>query len=241
MKTTKILWMLLTVILAGCSKEDDDLAIDINAESIASKWVVTETNEGNGWVSCDTNNPMQTSWIILSEDGFCSISGALYAKGPGSGRYAFYDKTAVLLSESGDRNTSITFSDIKTKSASATISLYDGSRIDVKMIRDESQPLYYKDAAKYLQGEWLMVSRRKGGSDDNYTDDSNGCVTFVGNDAKVVIGTDIYVGKFYRFAIYSIGIENNDNGRFRIYPSELPNEICISDMHTTMDYIFKRR
>ena len=242
MKTMKVLFMmLLALAMTACSKSDDDNAMDISAKSIAAKWVVTEMNDGTGWTSCNINDPTQTSWITISEDGFSSISGSLYAKSAGAGKYTFSGCTVIIVSESEKRSTSITFSKLTRESASATISLYDNTSVEVKMLRDESQPLYYKDAIVYLQGKWSTVFMRKAGNNEDYTECYGGYVCFVGNDVKVMLGDNAYKGKFYRYAIDSMGIENNDNERFRIYPSDKQNEIRIIDMQNTLEYIFKRQ
>lgn len=227
MKTTKFLFLMLIVaIMAGCSKDESDDTISINAENIAAMWRVTATDDGTGWKSCDTSNFDDMKWLILSEDGFyTSFLDFSIRTNTASGHYTFAGNTATLYDyyNSSQVNGTCVFTEVKQLTATATLTANSGEHLDIRLYRDNRRPVTYRNAADVLKGRWKLV-----GSIDKYTDDfkqdTEGSAEFDGNKVTFIIKERTYSTTFYRTSLYYL---STTDGKFRIAQSDNLDEITV--------------
>lgn len=219
--------IVLAISVISCCKSDDN-SIEISASSIMAKWDVTEMNDGTGWLRTDSSR------VILSEDGYCLITGRLLSKANmGYGRYSFSGNTALLRSDDGITTVQCVFTDVRQHSATATLVL-GNTKMDVKMKRDESEPLLYKEPVAFLQGIWKLI--KSGKYDSDLVPDEDGSAVFEGDKVTFSIKNDVYTSTFRRYNVLIIATTDE---RFSLKSYERPDEIIVSFQRNLM--IFKRQ
>lgn len=222
--------MVLAVSVLSCSK-DDDTTIEISANSITARWDVIEMNDGTGWVRTDSSR------VILSEDGYCLIMGRLYSKaGMGAGKYSFSGNTATLRDADVSTIVQCTFKEVRQHSASATLTFNNKTKVEVKMKRDESEPLLYKEPVAFLQGKWLLKKSKKMTSVSDYEPDEDGSAMFEENRVTFQIKDKTYTSTFRRYNVQIIAT-TDEHYSFKSY--ERPDEIIVHGDGMLM--IFRRQ
>ena len=220
---------LLMMIFAACDGEDEKM--DISVGSIAAMWDITETNDGSGWKKCDS---LQMSRTILSEDGFCSTMGKLFHDYLIRGKFSFSDNIVILRDDYDTKSLCCTFTEVRKHSATAFFKFSDDMKLEVKMERNETQPLTYKDPVTFLNGKWILVeSLSYSGGQPEVND--NGFVVFEGNKMTLQVNDETFTSSFYRL----------DNARIvttdekYIVRSEGPDKINIDSHGKSM--IFRKK
>lgn len=222
----KILFALLAVMcLVGCGSEEED-AIAITAANIAAMWDVTATNDGSGWVACDSSR------VILSEDGYCMTMGRLSIVKSIHGKYQFSGNTATLRDDEGNGMAQCTFSEVRQNTARATFACPGNTTIELRMRRNRTLPLMYKEPIKFLQGRWVLVESRDYIRDNIVQEE--GAVEFNGNVMSIQIGKESHASTFRRINNYYI-ITSDEN---YIIKSVSPDEIAIDNR--AMIHTFRR-
>lgn len=220
--------MVLAISVISCNKDDD--SIEISASNITARWDVTEMNDGTGWVRTDSSR------VILSEDGYCLIMGRLYSKaGMGAGKYSFSGNTATLRNDNGTVAVKCMFTEVRQHSATGTLTFSDNTKTEIKMKRNESQPLLYKEPTAFLQGIWKLT-KSKNLHDTDYTTDEDGSAVFEGNNVTFQIKDKTYTSTFRR---YSVMIIATTDEHYIISSADKQNEIGVHSDGKTM--IFRRQ
>lgn len=221
MKVTRLfLILVLTMIFAACSKDESNDVVDTNISTISAEWIVTEFDEGDGWT------PIDSSRIILSEDGFFMLMGQIYFKMEiYPGRYSFSNNTALLREDNGNHTLSLQFKEVRQRTATAVTTFVNGKQSELRMHRDESHPLYYKEPTAFLRGRWNMVaSKPYGDLKSNYEPCNDGYAVFDGNKVTLQIGSDTYQSSFHRFNIEGFVL---DSEAFSFSKGERSDEITV--------------
>ncbi len=180
------------MIFAACDGEDEKM--DISVGSISAMWDITETNDGSGWKKTDS---LQMSRMILSEDGFCSTMGKLFHDYLIRGTFSHSDNIVILRDDDDTKSLCCTFTEVRQHSASAIFKFPDNMKLEVKMERNETQPLTYKDPVTFLNGKWILVeslSYSGGQSEVN----EKGFVVFEGSKMTLQVNDAISISSFYR-------------------------------------------
>ena len=213
----KILFALLAVAcLVGCGSDEEGV-VNISSETIAAMWDVTATNDGSGWVTCDSSR------VVLSEDGYCMTMGRLFYDGSIHGKYSFYENTATLRDDDGAKTSQCVFTEVRKHTASAVFSFPDNRKMELRMERNETQPLMYKDAVKYLQGRWTLMKSRDYRKD--VTIEEEIFVEFSGSTMSIQIGNKLHHSAFHRINNFIIATTDEKY----IIRSASPKEIDIDN------------
>ena len=212
--------------IISCSSDNEEKEISIN--NIAAEWRITAMNDGSGWITANEDS----TFVLLSEDGFCSIQGDLYKIFKfGMGKYNLSNSIATLYDDSGIAQLQCIFEEIREHTAKATIKSPNIKSIELKMNRDETRPFNYKEPQAFLKGKWNLV---KG---EDYGDE--GCVEFNGDKATLQINDRIYSFNFYKRNTFMLVGETKD-GYFAIGSGDRSDEIKMNILKSRAIYLFRR-
>ncbi len=225
---------MLVLAMSACSKDEDDV-IEIKTDNIAAQWRVTATDSGTGWISCDTDDYDAALWLMLSEDGSCLL---LLKECIISGNYSFANNTAVLSDMDGVVKGKCEFTDVRQHTATATVTTTDNKKVDIRMTRDNREPLTYRDPVAFLKGRWQQVKSKYAFDDSDYVNDNDGSVVFDGNHATFEIKGNKFSTTFSRLNFYSIYASDGKDG-FIIRSVKNSDDIEVYTQQRNM--IFKRQ
>ena len=144
--------MLITAVIAGCSKENEDDCVDSYYSNVAfaGVWNVSEVNIGGTWQDAKTASYKDTQ-IIITEDSCYQSFGKF---GKNYGRYRIKDGKANCIDYYGKLCLVCQFKNVNSKTATAAITNKDGVTLDFRLTKDDGNPALYLDPLKYLNGYW---------------------------------------------------------------------------------------